>query len=67
MLPVKVWWPTTRDFFRDVWSEMKKVSWPTRAELRSATGVVIVAVFVVAIIIGLIDLAFTNILKLVIR
>ena len=33
MKPIREWWPTLRDFFRDVWVEMKKVSWPGRGEV----------------------------------
>jgi preprotein translocase subunit SecE len=43
MLPIKEWWPTLRDFFRDVWVEIKKVSWPSRNEVVGTTLVVIVA------------------------
>src|SRR6476469_4004120 len=45
MKPIKDWWPTTRDFCRDVWVEMKKVSWPGRNEVVGTTVVVIVAGF----------------------
>ena len=46
MMPIKEWWPATREFFRDVWVEMKKVSWPGRQEVVGTTVVVIVACFV---------------------
>ena len=45
MTPIKEWWPRTRDFLRDVWVEMKKVSWPGRSEVVGTTVVVIVACF----------------------
>jgi len=45
MLPIKEWWPTTRNFLRDVWVEMKKTSWPGRNEVLGTTVVVIVACF----------------------
>ena len=37
------WWLTTRDFFRDTNSEMKKVTWPSRPEVVGTTVVVIVS------------------------
>jgi preprotein translocase subunit SecE len=55
MLPVKEWWPTTRDFFRDVWSEVKKVSWPARTEVSGTTFVVIVACFLFGFYLFLVD------------
>ena len=42
-------------FVMDVRTEMGKVSWPTRNELRGSTMVVIVTVIIVAIFIGLVD------------
>ena len=37
------------DFLRDVRSEVKKVTWPTRKETLASTGVVVIAVLIVAI------------------
>jgi preprotein translocase subunit SecE len=44
-----------KKFVSDVMVEMKKVSWPTRNELRGSTLVVIVTVFILAIFIGFVD------------
>ena len=44
-----------KKFVLDVRTEMGKVSWPTRHELRGSTMVVIVTVIIVAIFIGLVD------------
>jgi preprotein translocase subunit SecE len=55
MLPVKQWWPTMRDFFRDVWNEMRKVSWPGRPEVVGTTIVVIVACFLFGFYLFLVD------------
>ena len=52
-----------RDFVNDVMAETKRVSWPTRDELKESTMVVIVSVFVVSVVVGMIDLAFTHILR----
>jgi len=41
--------------FGEIFSELRKVIWPTPAELRTMTLVVIATVFVVSIILGLID------------
>ena len=43
------------DYIKDVRVEMTKVSWPTAAELRESTMVVIVMVFIMMIFIGIVD------------
>ena len=50
-------------FFSEMKGEMKKVTWPTRDELKESTKLVIIATFVVTLFIGTID----QILTLVIR
>ena len=50
---------------RDVTSELKKVSWPTRAELIQHTMVVIVFVLVFAAVIGIFDFALSFIYRLI--
>ena len=42
-------------FFRELRSELKKVSWPTRAVTLKITGIVIVCVIVVGIIVWIFD------------
>ncbi|HVO36076.1 MAG TPA: preprotein translocase subunit SecE [Gemmatimonadales bacterium] len=49
-------------FVGEVNSEMRKVTWPDRQQLRSATGVIILFVVIVAIIIGLMDVILQLIL-----
>lgn len=49
----------------EVSSELKKVTWPTAKEIRSATLVVIVMAIVSAIILGLFDFVWTNLTELV--
>lgn len=50
-------------FFIELKGEMKKVTWPTRDELKESTKLVIIATFIVTLFVGLID----QILTLVIR
>ncbi len=47
--------------------EMKKVTWPTRNELKDATRVVILATFLLTVFIGIIDQILSGIIKLVFR
>jgi preprotein translocase subunit SecE len=44
-----------KKFVADVWIELKKVSWPSREELRGSTVVVIVAVILISFVIGVVD------------
>ena len=57
------------DYIKDVRVEMTKVSWPTAAELRESTMVVIVMVFLMMIFIGIVDrvlsYAFETLVRLV--
>jgi preprotein translocase subunit SecE len=53
----------TRDFLKDVRAEMRKVVTPTRAEVRSTTTVVIVAVFTFAAFFYVVDSALDQVLR----
>jgi preprotein translocase subunit SecE len=55
MMPVREWWPTMRDFVRESWVEMKKVSWPTRSEVVGTTIVVIIACFIFGFYLFVVD------------
>ena len=44
-----------RGFLSHVQAEMKKVTWPTRAELLKATRMVVILALVLGIAIGLVD------------
>ena len=49
----------------EVTSELKKVTWPTAKEVRTATIVVIVMAIVSAIILGVFDFVWSNLTELV--
>jgi preprotein translocase subunit SecE len=53
------WMDQVREFAKDVRVESSKVSWPTRAELRDSTIVVIVTVLVVTVFVGIVDRILT--------
>lgn len=52
-------------FIREVRNEMRRVSWPTRDEVRESTTVVIVIVLILAVFIGLVDRALSFLISLV--
>ena len=46
-------------FIKEVRNELKRVSWPSRDDVRESTTVVIVVVLVLAVFIGLVDWALS--------
>ena len=46
----------TRDFIEECWDELSKVTWPDQDQLKSATMVVIVFVFLISAVIWLMDI-----------
>ncbi|MEA3346644.1 MAG: preprotein translocase subunit SecE [Candidatus Auribacterota bacterium] len=59
--------PKVATFLIDTEAEVKKVSWSTRKELVSSTGVVIVATVFVAVFIGTADLVVSKIIHMLIH
>lgn len=57
-----------QSYFRESWEELKKVSWPTKKETVSYTGLVILMSVGIAAFLGVVDYVFTwGLEKLVIR
>ncbi|KSU57410.1 preprotein translocase subunit SecE [[Bacillus] enclensis] len=54
------------NFFRNVASEMRKVSWPKRKELTRYTITVITTVVFVALFFAVIDLGISELMRLII-
>ena len=51
------------DFLNDVVKEMKKVTWPTKEELKESTTIVIVVCLIIAAFTYVIDMTINQILK----
>jgi preprotein translocase subunit SecE len=54
----KQWISSTKDFWRDTSSEMKKVTWPSRTEVVGTTVVTLVTTIVFAVFLWLCDQGF---------
>jgi preprotein translocase subunit SecE len=54
-------------FFNDVAKEMKKVTWPTKDELKESTTIVIVVCIILAVFTYLIDMGITQLFKVIFR
>jgi preprotein translocase subunit SecE len=52
-------------YLADTRSELKKVTWPSRQELRESTQVVIVSTLIVTVFVGVVDQILSRIIKLV--
>jgi len=50
------------NFFKGAKSELKKVSWPTKKELRNYTAIVIVVVAIITVLIWGLDFLFKGLL-----
>jgi preprotein translocase subunit SecE len=49
------WVDSTRDYLTDIRSEMRRVTWPNREQVKSTTVVVILGVFVFALYFEIVD------------
>ena len=56
-----------RQFYSDVVSEFKRVTWPTREATLKSTGVVVFVTIVLAVYLGVVDLGLSNAVKLIIK
>jgi preprotein translocase subunit SecE len=54
-------------FLRDVRSELRKVTFPTRKETLASTAVVIVVVFIVAMYLGIVDVVLSMVITTLLR
>ena len=54
-----------RRYFDEVWSELRKVSWPTREQVRNLTVLVFAISFVVGLYITVLDRVLLTLLELV--
>jgi preprotein translocase subunit SecE len=52
-------------YFREMFAELKKATWPSRKLLIKYTGIVLAFVSILAVVVGLLDLGFTTLLKLI--
>jgi len=60
---IKEKFEAAKQFLREVKTELKKVTWPSRKDTLSGTLVVLVAVFIIAIFLGIVDSGLSNIVK----
>ncbi len=54
-----------RRYLDEVWSELRKVSWPTREQVRNLTVLVFAISFVVGVYITVLDSVFQGVIGLI--
>ena len=54
-----------KQFFKETIGELRKVSWPTRSEAWDLTKVVLIVLITMTIILGTLDLAYSQLFKLI--
>ncbi len=54
-------------FFKESKAELKKVVWPTKEDVLSSIKVVIISTIIMAVILGLFDLGFTQLFRLLMK
>jgi len=50
-------------FFGDITAELKKVAWLSRREAAYLTGVVIIVTVIAGVVLGFLDMGFTNLVN----
>jgi preprotein translocase subunit SecE len=64
MEKIKEFWKTTKQFFREVRVELKKVTWPSRKETIASTSVVLITVMMVSFFLGIVDLGLSRLVRI---
>ena len=54
-------------FFKESKAELKKVVWPTKDDVLSSIKVVLISTIVTALILGALDLGFTQLFRLIMK
>jgi len=61
------WFRSLKQYFRDAWNELRRVTWPSKKELWNTTLTVLVVIALAGVFLGAIDLLLTFLVNLYIR
>ncbi len=53
-------WSKVKKFFRDCWSELKKITWSSKKDVKTNTILVIVSIAIVGVVVFALDWLFSN-------
>jgi preprotein translocase subunit SecE len=54
-------------YFRDVYLEGKRITWPSRKDALKGTYIVLITVFVAAIFLGIVDVGLAKFIQAILR
>ena len=54
-----------KQFYTEVRVELKKISWPSRKETVASTSVVLIIVLIISFFLGLVDMALSRVIKII--
>ena len=54
-------------FFKESRAELKKVVWPTKDDVISSIKVVLISTIIVALVLGLLDLGFSELFRILMK
>lgn len=63
MFSIKEKFDQSKQFLREVRTELKKVTWPSRKDTLAGTAVVLVAVFIIALFLGIVDSGLSSLIR----
>ena len=58
---------TIKSYFRDVYLEGKRITWPSRKDALKGTYIVLITVFVAAVFLGIVDVGLAKIIQTILR
>ncbi len=61
--PLRDQFERAKQFLREVKTELKKVTWPSRRDTLAGTAVVLVAVFIIALFLGIVDSGLSSLVR----
>jgi preprotein translocase subunit SecE len=56
-----------KEYFREVYTEAKRVTWPSRKDAIKGTYVVLITVVVAAIFLGIVDVGLAKVIQALLR
>ena len=58
---------SAKQFLREVKTELKKVTWPSKKDTLSGTAIVLVTVLIIAVFLGIVDSGLSNLIKILLK
>ncbi len=66
-MDAKAWLDKVKEYFKEVYLETKRVTFPSRKETMKGTYVVLITVFIAAVFLGIVDMGLAKILQVLFR